>query len=77
MHLAEELDTSSYVCKLRQQADGLQQRVTKLQAELSAVLQESQSRCDLITSLESQLEGRGQDLSCDCLVIKTDWNKIC
>ncbi|XP_060768399.1 FK506-binding protein 15 [Neoarius graeffei] len=56
VHLAEELDTSSYVCKLRQQADGLQQRVTKLQAELSAVLQESQSRCDLITSLESQLE---------------------
>ncbi|XP_026777443.3 FK506-binding protein 15 isoform X1 [Pangasianodon hypophthalmus] len=56
-HLAEELDaSSSRVCKLQQEADGLQQRVTELQAELSAVLQESQSRCALISSLESKVE---------------------
>lgn len=61
MRLAEELDaSSSRVCQLQQEADGLQQRVTELQAELSAVLQESQCHCALITSLESKVEGTGQ-----------------
>ncbi|GAA6095226.1 FK506-binding protein 15 isoform X2 [Tachysurus ichikawai] len=57
MRLAEELDVfSSRVCKMQQEADGLQQKVTELQAELTAVLQKSQSRCDLITTLESKVE---------------------
>ncbi|MCJ8748663.1 hypothetical protein PDJAM_G00167330 [Pangasius djambal] len=57
VRLAEELDaSSSRMCKLQQEADGLQQRVAELQAELSAVLQESQSRCALISSLESKVE---------------------
>lgn len=68
MRLAEELDTSSSrVCKLQQEADGLQQKVTELQAELSAVLQESQSHCALIGSLESKVEGRSQHLPPKCL----------
>lgn len=71
VRLAEELDvSSSRVWKLQQEADGLQQRVTELQAELGAVLQESQSRCALITSLESKVEGRGQHLPSGCLFIK-------
>ncbi|XP_060718584.1 FK506-binding protein 15 [Tachysurus vachellii] len=57
VRLAEELDVfSSRVCKMQQEADGLQQKVTELQAELTAVLQKSQSRCDLITTLESKVE---------------------
>ncbi|KAF4073118.1 hypothetical protein AMELA_G00255140 [Ameiurus melas] len=57
VRLAEELDaSSSRVCTLQQEADGLQQRLTELQAELSAVVQENQSRCARISSLESKVE---------------------
>ncbi|KAI5615484.1 FK506-binding protein 15 isoform X4, partial [Silurus asotus] len=57
MRLVKELDvSSSCVCKLQQKVDSLQQRVTELQTELSAILQESQSRCALISCLESNVE---------------------
>ncbi|KAM9440964.1 FK506-binding protein 15 isoform 1-T1 [Clarias gariepinus] len=57
VHLAGELDaSSSRVCKLQQEADDLQQRVTELHAKLSAVLQESQNRCALMSSLEAKVE---------------------
>ncbi|KAF5909752.1 FK506-binding protein 15-like isoform X1, partial [Clarias magur] len=63
VRLAEELDaSSSRVCKLQQEADDLQQRVTELHAKLSAVLQESQSCCALMSSLDSKVEELKKEL---------------
>ncbi|XP_046694684.1 FK506-binding protein 15 isoform X2 [Silurus meridionalis] len=57
MRLVKELDvSSSCVCKLQQEVNSLQQKVTEVQTDLSAVLQESQSRCTLISCLESKVE---------------------
>lgn len=71
MRLAKELAvSSSHVCKLQQEVDGLQQRVTELQGELKAVRQESQSRSALVTCLESKVEGKVYHWPSGCLLIK-------
>ncbi|XP_053473574.1 FK506-binding protein 15 [Ictalurus furcatus] len=64
VRLAEELDaSSSRVCTLQQEVDGLQQRLTELQAELSAVVQDNQSRCARISSLESKVEEMKEEVA--------------
>uniref|UniRef100_A0AAY5EDE4 peptidylprolyl isomerase n=1 Tax=Electrophorus electricus TaxID=8005 RepID=A0AAY5EDE4_ELEEL len=57
VRLAEELAaSSSRVCELQQEVGCLQQRATELQAKLGAALQDGQSRCALIHTLEAQVE---------------------
>ncbi|XP_017315983.1 FK506-binding protein 15 isoform X4 [Ictalurus punctatus] len=64
VRLAEELDaSSSHVCTLQQEVDSLQQRLTELQAELSAVVQDNQSRCARISSLESKVEEMKEEVA--------------
>lgn len=58
VRLTEELATcTARVSQLQQEATSHQQRAAELQSKLTSALQDSDTHCTCISSLETQLEG--------------------